>query len=288
MAIESAAPVSADHSSYVDWPAIFAGAVAAAAISLVLMSFGSAIGLSLTNPFGREGVSLFWIAIAMTIYVVWVQVSAFMLGGYITGRMRRRNFDATEHESDVRDGLHGLMVWGTAVVISGLLAFGGLGSLAQGAGAAIGGVGAQAVEEVGDADPFAGAADVLFRGSEPQQGTGQRDEVVRILASGLAGEGVSDADRDYLVSLAADRAGLSDEEAQARVDDVIARAQAVQDDIEAAADEAAKVAILLAFITAASLAVGAAGAWFAATAGGNHRDKQTVVPFFVRRDRPIP
>lgn len=290
MALESAphtAAVSkADHSSYVDWPAIFAGAVVAAAISVVLLAFGSAIGLTLTNPFGREGVSLFWIAIAMAIWVVWVQVSALMIGGYLTGRMRRRNHDATEHESDIRDGFHGLLVWGTAVLISGILAFSGVQSVVQGAGSAIGGASAVAADQLDEANPFAASADTLLRGADAEA-VDRTAEVGRILSAGVTGEGVTDADRTYLAGLVAERTDLSQEEAEARVDEVIAQAQAVQDDIEAAAEQASRVGILVAFLTAASLAIGAAGAWFAAVTGGNHRDRQTVVPFFVRRDRPV-
>ncbi|SDG57634.1 hypothetical protein [Pelagibacterium luteolum] len=278
----------ADTSSYVDWPAIIGGAVTAAAISLVMLTFGSAIGLTLTDPFGRDGVSLVWVAIAMAIWVVWVQVSAMMVGGYLTGRMRRRNFDATEHESDIRDGFHGLLVWATAVVISGALAFGGLSSIAQGVGNAVGGATSAVAEQTAEADPFAGTVDLLFRGdttgTDPEAARG---EVSRIIVSGVTGDGISDADRQYLVDLTAARTGLSPDEVEARVNDVIAQAQAVQDDVAAAAEQAADVTILVAFLTAASLAISAAGAWFAATMGGNHRDKQTAVPFFARRDRRV-
>jgi hypothetical protein len=43
-----------DASSYVDWPAIFAGIVFASAISLVLISFGSSIGLNFVVPLGAD------------------------------------------------------------------------------------------------------------------------------------------------------------------------------------------------------------------------------------------
>ncbi|HCO56295.1 MAG TPA: hypothetical protein DIT93_14940, partial [Pelagibacterium sp.] len=155
-----------ETSSYVDWPAILAGGIVAAAISLVLLAFGSAIGLSMTNPFGREGVSLFWIAIAMAIWVIWVQVSALMVGGYLTGRMRRRNYDATEDESDIRDGFHGLLVWATAVVFTAALAFGGIGTVANSVGAAVGGAaqgaGAAAGQAINDeSGPFQSSIDRL-------------------------------------------------------------------------------------------------------------------------------
>ena len=40
-------PQADEGRSYVDWSAIFAGAAVAAAISLVLLTFGAALGLSL-------------------------------------------------------------------------------------------------------------------------------------------------------------------------------------------------------------------------------------------------
>lgn len=296
--VAPAQPVDAtrDTSSYVDWPAIIAGGVVAAAISFVLLAFGSAIGISMTNPFGREGVSLFWIAIAMTLWVVWVQVSALMIGGYLTGRMRRRNYDATEDESDIRDGFHGLLVWGTAVLLTAVLALGGLNSLVQGAGAAAGGV-AQGIgaassdavaEQAAELDPFQSSIDVLFRdpAAEAADPAAARGEVGRILLAGVTGDGVSDADRTYLAQLVAARTTLSEQEAEARVDEMVTQAQMVQDDIVEASRQARQVAILAAFLTAASLAIGAAGAWFAAVTGGNHRDKQTVTGFFTRRQRP--
>src|SRR5690606_5239003 len=110
-----------------------AGAVLASAVSLLFLTFGSAIGLTLTDAFGRSDSPLFWAAIAIALWIVWVQVSAFLAGGYVTGRLRRRHLTATEHESDVRDGLHGLLVWATGLVITALLALGGLGVFANAA-----------------------------------------------------------------------------------------------------------------------------------------------------------
>src|SRR6185437_7729884 len=96
---------------YVDWPAIIAGVVLASAIGLVMLTFGSAIGLSFANFHGGTNVSPIWIGIAAASWLLWVEISSMMAGGYLTGRLRRRIGDATEHESDIRDGSHGLLVW---------------------------------------------------------------------------------------------------------------------------------------------------------------------------------
>lgn len=285
--VDTSAPETGSH---VDWPAIIAGAVIASAVSFVFLAFGSAIGLSLTEPLGRTDAPLFWGAIAIALWIVWVQVSAFLAGGYVTGRLRRRHFNASEHEVDVRDGLHGLLVWATGIVIMAVVALGGLGHIATTAsnvvGSAAGAAAGAASDDVSLTDPFDYTIDVLFRGDTGEAGD-PRSEAARILVGGVTGEGVSDADRTYLAQVVSSRTGLAQAEAEARVDEVIAQAQAVQDDIAAAAEQARRIGILTAFITAASLVVSAAAAYFAAGAGGSHRDKNTVVPFFNRPLRRI-
>ncbi len=75
----------------VDWPAIFAGALVAVAVSFIAATFGSAIGLSATSPYKGPQPVFFYIALG--IWMVFVTVSSFAAGGYITGRLaaaRRR------------------------------------------------------------------------------------------------------------------------------------------------------------------------------------------------------
>ncbi len=138
-------PVGEDARPYMDWPAIFAGAAVAAAISLVLLTFGTALGLSLTSAHEGQSSSLFWIAVIGGLWLLWVQVSASMAGGYLAGRMRRRHGNATEYESDVRDGSHGLVVWAVATLLAAFLAYSGaLGTVTavgQTAGAAASAIG---------------------------------------------------------------------------------------------------------------------------------------------------
>ncbi len=281
------APVSAsDEKSYVDWPAIFAGTVLSAAISLVLLTFGSAIGLSLTSAYEGTGISLTAFAIAAALWLVWVQVSGFIAGGYLTGRMRRRNYDATEEESDVRDGAHGLAVWGLGVLIGAVIAFSGVTAAVSAATTAASGVAAAAV---GSADEVAEQGNVivdrLLRGggaSAQSSPADQRAEVSRILLSSVGEGALATDDRQYLVDVVAARAGIPAEEAGQRVDQLFAQAQQAEADARAAADRARQISVLAAFITAASLLIGAVGAYFGAVLGGNHRDKRVIVEGWTR------
>lgn len=154
-------------SSYVDWPAIIGGIVLASAISVLLLAFGSAVGLTFVDFDARDGASPIFIAIAAATWLLWVQISSFMAGGYLTGRLRKRHGDATEEESDVRDGAHGLLVWGGAVIVGAVLAASGIGATANAVGSAaatITNAASNVADEAASAvDPNAYFVDLLFR-----------------------------------------------------------------------------------------------------------------------------
>ena len=338
-------PATSDDRSYVDWPAIIAGIVLATAISVLLLTFGSAIGLSFTNFNAADDVAPIWIAIAAATWLLWVQISSFMTGGYLTGRLRKRHGDATEDESDMRDGAHGLLVWSGALVVGAVIAVSGISAAATAVGNIAGAVTNAASNVAGGAaegaasnfDPNAYFTDMLFRpaattapvedvapatetpattteapaaattetpaattapaaaaaaattpapamaSAGPADTTVVRAEAGRIFAqSALSGELNAD-DRAHLVQAVAANTGMSEADAQARVDQVTtaidnAKAQAAE-----VAEKSRKMTVLGAFLTAASLLVSAVGAYWAAQKGGNHRDKNIAFPGMFRR-----
>src|SRR6185436_16123278 len=72
----------------VQWGAVILGALAASAISLVLLTFGAGIGLSAASPYPYAGASAKAIAVISALYAAITMVAAFAAGGYIAGRMR--------------------------------------------------------------------------------------------------------------------------------------------------------------------------------------------------------
>jgi hypothetical protein len=273
--VAAAVPAAADvpDRTYADWPAIFAGAVLATAIAFLLTSFGSAIGLSLVHLIDGER-SAIWAAIAVGLWVLWVAVSSFMAGAYVTGRLRRRLNDATPHEVDIRDGIHGLVMWGVAALLGAVMTFASLSGLAGAGAAAVSAAGSAAASVVeGVADNSGVIVDRLFRGEDGRVAvpSGMREEVGRLLAD--SPDGVAEDDQAYLAGLVAERTGLPEEEANARIaalnEELAAAAQAAED----AAKLAQRVGVISAFLIAVSLLVGAAGAWWAAGVGGRHRDE---------------
>lgn len=287
------APEADDKTSYVDWPAIIAGIVLASAISLVLLTFGSALGLSFVNFRAGENVLPVWVAIAAASWLLWVQVSAFMAGSYLTGRLRKRHLDATEHESDVRDGAHGLIVWAGGLVVGAIIAAGGVSAVANAVGSAASTLTTAASNVADDAaamDPNAYFIDTLFRPAADAASvapgadtSAQRAEAGRIIAQGAVTGSVSEADSAYLGQLVAQNTGMPAEQANARVGEVMTAIDNAKAEAERVAENARRTGVLAAFLTAASLLVSAAAAFWAAQKGGNHRDKGTAFPEVFRR-----
>jgi hypothetical protein len=118
--------------------------------------------------------------------------------------------------------------------------------------------------------------DTLFRSDHPDAAANPQDsnaQVTRILASGAANGDVPAADRTYLAQLVATRTGISQAEAQKRVDEVIAREKAAVEKAKQAADAARKAAAQFAIFTALSMMIGAFIASAAAAYGGSMRDE---------------
>jgi hypothetical protein len=327
---------------YVDWPAIIAGAVLASAISFVLFTFGTGIGLSLTSPYPGESVSPTAFAVILGLWVLWVSTSSFIAGAYLTGRLRRRIGDASEHEIEVRDAAHGLLVWAVSALIGALLAAWVTGLTASktadvAAGVATGASAGAAQAVARQAQPEIYWTDVLFRPAPaaapaetgaapattdtaattpgaaattapataattgaattetaqatppaapaptaaapspppaPAADTVQaREAASRIMADRIVAGKLSEDDRGYLARLVSDTTGLSEADAAARVDTAVAGLAQARDEAARLAERARKFGILITFLTAASLAIGAAACWWAATIGGRHRDQ---------------
>jgi hypothetical protein len=100
-----------------------------------------------------------------------------------------------------------------------------------------------------------------------------RAETARILAKGMTTGDIPAADRTHLAQLVAARTGISDTDAQKRVDDVIAQVQAAEVKARQAADAARKASSAASIFTSLSMVIGAFIACVAAALGGQLRDQ---------------
>jgi hypothetical protein len=277
--------LSANNSS-VSWAAIFAGAVSAAAMTLIMLILGFGLGFSVISPWQNEGVTMETIGWSTIIWLTITQIVAAGLGGYIAGRLRTRWTDINIDEIYFRDTAHGLISWAVATLLVALLILSSVGavisgtskagaSLAQGATSVV-----PAISEVASesSDYF---TDALLR-TEPgaeiaQRADGDvRDELSNILVQALRDGELNEDDKQYVVGLVANYTELDESEAEQRVDNVIERAEQAVADAEQTAREAADTALEGATFASlwifVALLIGAYIASFMATVGGRQRD----------------
>lgn len=269
-------PGSEASGSYLEWSPILGGAVLSVAISTIMAAFGSAIGLSLVSAETSRSTSMTALAVIGALWALWVTVSACGAGGYLAGRMRKPITTSSASERGVRDGAHGLVVWAVGALLVAFITssslMGAARTAATGAAAVAGGAGALISQQ---ADPLASALDSVMRSNGATPPTqGEREEASRILVRSLANGSIEAADREYVSSRMAARMNIPQAEAEKRIDDAYARLNQAKETAKQAAEKARKTAIIIAFLTAAVLLVGAAAAYAAAMLGGRHRDEE--------------
>lgn len=266
--IEGPVPTPGGPLSYIHWGPVIAGALAASAVSFVLMTFASAVGLAIASPSPTWRDTSVGLAILSGVWILLVAIGSFSLGGYLAGRVRS-SWATTPDEIEFRDGTHGLLVWALAVVLAGLLTW----ATASAVSAVTANNTTAQRPAAGEPSFLAYELDRLFR-SERRPDTVDPDaraEAGRIIMTGLGRREIASDDRAYLVRLVSARTGLSAADADRRVGQTVAEAHQ-------ASRQARASAIIIGFMTAASLAVGAAAAWFAAEMGGKHRDQSISPP----------
>lgn len=266
--------------SGVSWPAIAAGALAALALTLVLLWFGTGMGFSVVSPWSNSGVSGTTFKIGTGLYLVVVAMISSAVGGHIAGRLRTPWYGIHRNETYFRDTAQGFLAWALASVTGALLLASAAstiigstaGGLSQGAGAA-------AAQSSG---PMSGYVDQLLR-ADPATSTVPagdandiRSELTRLLTSDFGtNRDLKPADRTYVAQVVARRTALSPADAEKRVNDVVMQAKA---DLDAARKAAAQ----LAFWMAASLLIGAFAASIAAAEAGAFRDRNWGVAPLTR------
>jgi hypothetical protein len=266
----------------IQWGPVIAGAIVGSALAFVLMTFAAALGLSVASasPTWRDASAA--LALLSGIFLILVALLTFGLGGYVAGRLRTPWAPATADEVEFRDGMHGALVWGVAILITGVLA-----------AATAGLTGARLVPTATSpsattAEPLvAFELDRLFRSDRRPANadlTYDRAEASRIIAAAASRTGITGEDRAYLVRLVIARTGLAPAEAERRVDEILAAGRR-------AISRARRVTVIIGFMSAAAMVLGAVAAWLGACAGGRHRDGAPVPTIdwrWPRVARPVP
>ena len=236
--------------SAVAWAPVLAGAVVAIAVTMMLLALGSGLGFAAASPWPGAGPAAETFAITAGVWLIVTQWLSSAMGGYVAGRLRTKWTGIHTHEVTFRDTAHGLLAWAVATVI---IAAAALGATASTVGAASGAATTAA----------SAATDTLMRSGRAgtEASPAARSEVLRLLGRGT----LQADDRGYLTNEVAAQTGVSQQEAQRRVDTAVTS-------IREAADKARKVSSALGFFTALSMLLGAFIASAAAAYAGQQRD----------------
>src|SRR4029079_9506328 len=104
---------------YISWGAVIAGAIAASALTFVLITFGAAIGLAIASPSATLRDTSVALALLSGLWLLLTGVASFALGGYLAGRLRASWDTTTAAEVEFRDGIHRVLVWGWPIRVGG-------------------------------------------------------------------------------------------------------------------------------------------------------------------------
>jgi len=290
----SAVDVSAStesSSTAVSWGPIIAGAFAASTLTFILMLLGSGLGLTMVSPWSGSG-AVTTFAVSTAIWLVIVQWLSSGVGGYLAGRLRTKWVGIHTDEVYFRDTAHGFLAWALATLLvvgvlgSALSAAVGTGvqAVSTGASGAALGASAGASANAGGADNATSyLVDSLFRPADATKlATANPDgdaaaQASRILIASAAADEISADDKTYLSQLVAARTGLSEADAKARVDALVAKVEDAKVKAKQVADTARKGSATFALLGALSLVIGAFIASAAAALGGRQRDDEEAI-----------
>ena len=304
--VPAAAVITSETSRapYLEWGPVILGALGATAISVVLLTFGAALGLSVVSPYPYAGISARGLAVLAGTYAALVAVASFAAGGYLAGRLRSpwspgERAASELVETQFRDGAHGFGVWALAVLLGAALAVSGAGAAlktavqATTAVAAAGAAGAAANPAAVQAlstTPTDYAVDRLLAPAPAPAGTNAPAQpapraalaapIARAFAANLGNPQLDARDRATLAQIVVQQTGMPQAEAEKRVDDAFAELKAAEQKARDAAEKARKAVLIAAFLAAATLAIGCAAACAAAAVGARHRDERIVVGLF--------
>lgn len=265
----------------ISWGAVFAGAVLALVVQLVLNMLGIGVGAATLDPATGDNPSATAMSMGAGIWFAVAGILAALAGGYAAGRLSGAPKESTA-------SWHGLIAWAVSTivvfyllttVIGGIVggAYRGMASLVGGAANAVGSTAQTAAQVAAPdlqraADPFS-SVEQSIRGATGGTDPGAlRDAAVAAVRAAITGdEQKAQEARDRAVETLAKAQNISVEEARKQVQQYEqqyrqavdqAKQQATQ-----AADAAARGVSRAALFGAISLMIGAVAAWFGGRMG---------------------
>ncbi len=222
----------AEARSGVSWAAIFAGALAAGVLSLLLFLLGIGLGLSSISVWSGKGADGQTIGLGAIVWLVVTQLASAAVGGYLAGRLRTKWQGVHTDEVYFRDTAHGFLAWALATIVMVALMGTVVGSAISGATKAASTVASGAAQAVGGAvsavsGAAGGAASAAIAGSAGA-------------ATGKALENTSRSDLDYWINTLVRNGGPTEQQKQEAKD----TANEVARKARSAAEDAREITVI--------------------------------------------
>lgn len=257
------------NASGVSWAAVVAGAFVAASLALILLTLGTGLGFSSASPWSNAGASASAIGAGAVVWLIFTQILASSMGGYLAGRLRIKWASVHTDEVYFRDTAHGFLVWAVGMVITA-------GFLTSAAASFAGSTQHTATDNAAQKstlDPNAYYVDTLLRPSgatSVKADISEREEVSRTFARDLSLGTMPTEDKAYLTQVISARTGINSAEADKRISSAYNAAQET-------ADKTRRALAHLSLWLFVALLSGAFCASYAGTLGGRQRDRVPVL-----------
>lgn len=271
----------------ISWGAIAAGALTAAAFTIILSVLGSGLGLTIVSPWSTAGVSAATFGISAILWLSITQIVASGMGGFLAGRLRDKYDNLHADDVYFRDTAHGFLTWAIALIVTVSLFASVLGSIVNSGMESINTMASSsqmASKTKGENSTQAYYLDSLFRKDATAdleiKGIAEDRklplaEVSRIYAKSLQSGGIQPNDTQYLGQLVSKNTGLTQDEAEKRVNEAYTSIYNAELALKDKANQARKASAYVTLWGFIALLIGAFSASLSATWGGRCRDNQS-------------
>ena len=210
---------------------------------------GRAWALRWSPPWTGSGVSSTTFEIGTGLYFIVMAMISSAVGGYLAGRLRTKWTGIQTAEVQFRDTAHGFLAWAVASVFGAIVLASPASSLMGGAASGA----TSAATNSAQSSPVNGYVDTLLRpdnssAQAQQNSSDSHGEMVRLFTTSFRQDGdLNPADRTYVAKVVSARTGLSQADAEKRVNGGLqsgeGRPRSRPQDRDAARDLADAVAI---------------------------------------------
>jgi len=280
-AAAASAPYWAHYRSRISWGAILAGAIVAVATALLLSLFGAAMGAGSIRALDATASDFSNYGTGAAIWGIINLALSMAFGGYVAARLSGTH-------SHLDGELHGITMWGVAVLLGGVLlaqaVTGLLGLVGPGLGSAV----SRAVggpDVISSVVPSAiGPQAVIDRMQRTLSNSGDPTtmnreqigtEIAALVRSTVPSGSLAEPDRTRLISLVAAQSGVTREEAARRVaqmeNDARASLAQIEQRARVAADEVARSTATAARALFTALVIGLLAALIGSWLGTRHK-----------------